>query len=124
MTEAVDAVLAAEGARAAALVARDAVALEGLLHEHLVYVHATGVKHDRAQLLQFLHDGPQFLSVHLQEPQVQLLAEGVALVTGLLHMRLRREASVAPVEVGSLASQVWLNTNGSWRLVLFQSTKV
>ncbi len=124
MTNAVDAVLAADRARAAALVARDAVALEGLLHEHLVYVHATGVKHDRAQLLQFLRGGPQFLSVHLQEPQVQLLADGVALVTGLLHMRLRREAGLAAVEVGSLASQVWLRASGSWRLVLFQSTKV
>ena len=75
-------------------------------------------------MTEFLHDGPQFLSVHLQEPQVRLLAEGVALATGHLHMQLRREASAAPVEVGSLASQVWLRANGSWRLVLFQSTKV
>ena len=123
MTGLIDAVLAAEDARARALVARDAPALERLLHERLVYIHATGAKHDRAQLLQFLREGPQFVSVHLQAPQVQRLAEGVALVTGLLRMRLRREAGVAPVEVASLASQVWLRVDDAWRLVLFQSTK-
>ncbi len=123
MTGPVDAVLAAEGARAAAFVARDAAALERLLHERLVYVHATGARHDRDRLLQFLRDGPQFLSVQLHEPRVDLLADGVALVTGLLRMRLRREPGAAPVEAESLASQVWLRTDGAWRLVLFQSTR-
>jgi ketosteroid isomerase-like protein len=117
------AVMAAEGARAAAFVARDAAALEQLLDERLVYVHATGVKHDRPQLLQFVREGPRFLAVHQQAPHVELLADEVALVTGLLHIRLQRKGEQEPVELASWASAVWMRTDGAWRLVSFQSTK-
>jgi ketosteroid isomerase-like protein len=119
-----DAVLAAERARAAALVARDLVALEALLHDELVYVHATGVRHDRGALLRFVQQGPSFLAVELGAPRVRRHGE-LALVTGELHLRLQREPDVAPVDARSLASAVWLlEPSGAWRLLQFQSTRV
>ena len=118
-------VLAAERARAAAVVARDADALATLLHDSLTYIHATGVRHDRAQLLQFVLTGPRFLAVELVAPQVQLHVD-CAIVTGELHLRLQREPTADPIEARSLASEVWLRDAAPphrWRLALFQSTR-
>ena len=118
-------VLAAERARAAAVVARDAGALAALLHDTLTYIHATGVRHDRAQLLQFVLKGPRFLSVALAAPQVRLHGD-CAIVTGDLHLRLQRDPTAEIIEARSLASEVWLRDDAlprRWRLALFQSTR-
>lgn len=118
-------VLAAEHARAAALVARDTQALATLLHDELQYIHATGVLHDRAGLLRFVQDGPRFLAAELRTPRVRLQGP-CALVTGELQLRLQREPGSAPVEARSLVSQVWLRAGDPphrWRLALFQSTR-
>ena len=121
-----DAVLAAERARAAAVVARDIGALAALLHDELSYVHATGVRHDRGQYLQFVQTGPRFLWVDLLQTQVRLHGD-CAIVTGELHLRLRREPDAEPIEAHSLASQLWLRDGDPesprWRLTLFQSTR-
>ena len=53
------------GTAHAAGVARDAQALAALLHDELCYIHATGVRHDRAQLLQSVLSGPRFLAAEL-----------------------------------------------------------
>lgn len=119
-------VLAAERARAAAVVARDAETLATLLHDTLTYVHATGLRHDRAQLLQFVMTGPRFLMVELGAPLVQLHGD-CAIVTGDLHLCLQREPAAEPIEARSLASEVWLRDATlprRWRLALFQSTRV
>lgn len=118
-------VLAAGHERAAAVVARDAEALATLLHDGLTYIHATGVRHDRAQLLQFVMTGPRFLAVELGTPQVRLHGN-CAIVTGDLHLRLRREPATEIIEARSLASEVWLRDAAlprRWRLALFQSTR-
>lgn len=118
-------VLAAERARAAAVVARDAETLAALLHNGLSYVHATGVRHDRAQLLQFVLTGPRFLVVALLAPQVRLHGD-CAIVTGDLQLRLQREPTAEIIETRSLASEVWLRDADQphrWRLALFQSTR-
>jgi ketosteroid isomerase-like protein len=108
-----------------AVVARDGETLAALLHEGLVYIHATGLRHDRDQLLQFVMTGPRFLSVTLAAPQVQLHGD-CAIVTGDLQLRLQRDPDAAPIEARSLASEVWLRDDAwprRWRLALFQSTR-
>lgn len=119
------AVLAAEAARAAALRARDVDALAALLHPRLVYTHATGVRHDRDGLLQFVRTGPAFLQVVFQVDEA--LAQGDAvLLSGTLQLTLQRGNDAAPVQAASLASAVWLRDAGTtapWRLALFQSTR-
>ena len=119
-------VLAAERARAATVVARDTDALAMLLHDGLTYIHATGVRHGRAQMLQFVQTGPRFLAVALVTPRVQLHGD-CAIVTGDLHLRLQREPAAEPIEARSLASEVWWRDAAPphrWRLALFQSTRV
>jgi ketosteroid isomerase-like protein len=117
----VDAVLAAERARAAALMARDREGLAALLHEGLVWIHATGVRHDHAQLLDFVANGPRFLAVALHEARVEVDGRH-ALLDGELHLRLQR-GDAAPVEARSWASALWRLGPAGWRLRLFQSTR-
>ena len=75
----VDAVLSAERSRADALVRRDLQALVPSLHHDLVYIHATGVRHDRAGFAGFIETGPRFLAVEMVAPSVDLLTDHMAL---------------------------------------------
>jgi ketosteroid isomerase-like protein len=116
------AVLAAERSRCAAFVARDAQALAATLHDDVVYVHATGVCHDRDGLLAFVTAGPRFLRVELLPSCVELRGD-VAIVTGTLALTLQRAADGPAINACSWASAVWLRDAQGWRLRLFQSTK-
>lgn len=42
--------------------AYDLIALRELLHDDLIYIHAMGVRHDRAQRLTFVATGPLCLA--------------------------------------------------------------
>ena len=122
----IDAVLAAERTRAAALVARDVEALAACLHPELVYVHATGTRHDRDQLLHFAMHGQRFLAVTLGEPQIVCRGDA-AIVVGTLELLLQRPGESAPTTARSWASAVWWRDPGNdarWRLRLFQSTRI
>lgn len=71
---------------------RDVAALERLLHDELVYVHATGLRHDRAQLLHFIDSGPRFLKIEIPSPRIVQLGGG-ALLTGHFFPTLQRPAA-------------------------------
>lgn len=114
-------VLAAESARAAALVRGDAAALALQLDDDLVYVHATGVRHDRAQFLDFVRSGPQFHEVRIQALTLRVHGDA-ALVSGDLYLRLQRPGTAA-VEARSLVTATWLRRDTGWKLAAFQSTR-
>lgn len=116
-------VLDSERARADAVVAGDLDRLGAMLADDLVYVHATGVRHDKAQWLAYLSSGPRFLAVDLVAPRVSLMGDG-ALVVGELHLRLRRNPDSEPVQARSWVSQCWVCGDGGWRLRLLQSTRM
>lgn len=118
-----DAVRAAERARAAAVVARDLVALQACLHDDLVYVHATGHRHGKDELLRYVHQGPEFLAVDFQAGPMAEYGAAV-LMHGQLHLRLRRPGEAGVVDLQSWASAMWLrDARGHWQLRLFQSTR-
>lgn len=114
-------VRAAEARRAAAIVVRDFDALERCLEDALVYVHATGVRHDRAQWLDYVRTGPRFHEVRLEADDVRVHGD-VALVAGRLHLRLQR-ADGETVRAESLVTQAWVRRGDGWRLASFQSTR-
>lgn len=124
MADTCDALLHAERRRAAAVVARDVDALAPLLHDGLVYVHATGVRHDKAGVLRFVASGPEFLEVAFDVHDREALA-GAAVLIGALHLRLRRAGESTAVTAQSWASALWLHDASlGWRLRAFQSTGV
>lgn len=121
----VSALLARERARADAVVAGDLDRLAALLADDLVYVHAPGQRHDKAQLLAYLRTGPRFLAIDLLNPGVQVMSD-CALVVGELEMRLQRNPDEEPVTVRSWVSEVWVRgprSRTEWKLRLLQSTR-
>ncbi|WP_332748987.1 nuclear transport factor 2 family protein [Hydrogenophaga sp.] len=120
-----NALLACERARADAVMAGDLDWLAGLLADDLVYVHAPGQRHDKAQLLAYLRAGPRFLAIDLLNPSVQVMSD-CALVVGELEMRLLRNPNEEPVTVRSWVSEVWVRgsrDHTEWKLRLLQSTR-
>lgn len=80
-------VLAAEQQRAAAWIAGDTARLAAYLDDELVYIHATGVRHNREQLLEYLSTGPRFEGMGFQ-PRSFRLDGDFALLSGALHLRV------------------------------------
>lgn len=107
--------------RATALIARDWAQLESLLAEDLCYVHATGMRHDKAEYLRFVQAGNVWRSVRLLQPQVWSNGS-ITVVKGLLSQVFERGAGTAPVEANSWATEVW-RKDDHWRLMAFQSTR-
>lgn len=116
-------VLAAEQRRAAAVTSRDVVTLAQVLHDELVYVHATGARHGKADLLQFVAKGPAFLEVDFGV-QLVLDLDDAALLHGELRLQLRRVGELELVTAQSWASALWQREpRGGWQLRLFHSTR-
>lgn len=105
--------------------AGDLVRLAGMLCGDLVYVHAPGLRHNKAQLLAWLPTGPRFLAIDLLDPSVRVMGD-CALVEGALQMRLQRETGDTPVTVCSWVSEVWVRDPDhelGWKLRLLHSTR-
>ena len=116
-------VILAERTRAAALTARDPAALAACLHDELVYVHATGARHGKAELLKFVETGPAFTEVDFRVQQLLDLGDAV-LLHGGLRLRLRRADEAQVVSASSWVSALWQRSaQGTWELRLFQSTR-
>ena len=121
MMSAQEELLEAERRRSAALVARDVAEMDACLDRNLVYVHATGVEHDREGLLDYVRTGPVFHEVRLEPRSIRIYGE-VALLFGELNLKLQR-AGAESVEARSLATEVWIRRADGWRLASFQSTR-
>lgn len=120
-----DTLLQAEQLRADCLIRRDLEALRDMLCDDLFYIHATGIRHNKSQLLSFLENGPQFLTVGVTDP-VSCLSGEYGVVTGGLQMSILRRGEAMPSLVSSWMSQIWIRSAEStcgWRLKVFQSTR-
>jgi ketosteroid isomerase-like protein len=112
-----------ERERADAVIARDVERLRRLAHDDLLYIHATGVRHGKAQWLDYVAQGPTFLAVDVLAPQASVYGD-TALLTGELHLQLQRSSDTPPARARSWVSQVWVKgEDGAWRLRLLQSTR-
>lgn len=119
----IERVLEAERLRAAAVVARDTAALRAVAHDELVYVHATGARHDKAEWLSHVERGPRFTQVDFEVQQALALGTAV-LLHGELRLQLRRHGEAVAVSAQSWASALWwCDASGQWQLRLFQSTR-
>lgn len=112
-----------ERERCAALVQGDLERTAGLLAPELVYVHAPGVLHDRAGLIEFLRDKVRYASVERRGLRVR--AHGnLAWVTGLMRIEGQRQPGGEPILAVSFVTQVWREGGNGWQMLLLQSTKV
>ena len=105
------------------MVSDPASELMRLLSPNLVYVHATGLVHNRDQLLEFL--GTRIRYHDVQRRALRIVETGdLAWMTGFMRFTGQRLQSGEAVDACSFVSQVWERDAGVWTLRVFQSTKV
>ncbi|HEY7753289.1 MAG TPA: DUF6265 family protein [Steroidobacteraceae bacterium] len=117
------AVLAAEDARFAAMIAADAPAMERWLAADLVYAHTTGLVQDRTQLMATIADGrTRYIAIAPAEREVVALGPDAAFVRGL--GRFRVAAGQTPMDMQARYLAVYVLRDGRWQLRAWQSLRI
>jgi len=118
-----DAVLAAEDARFAAMVAADPQAMGRWFADDLLYVHSTGVVEDREQLIATITGRKlQYLAIEPSRRRVVLQGADAALVHGVAEIKARAGDKALVFSARYLA--VYVLEDGAWRLRAWQSLRL
>jgi len=118
-----DAVLAAEDSRFAAMVAADPQAMRRWFAEDLVYVHSTGVVEDREQLIAAIVGRKlQYLAIEPSTRRVVFQGADAVFVHGLVHIMAR--AGDKPLEFRARYLAVYGLQDADWRLRAWQSLRL
>lgn len=118
-----DAVLAAEDARFAAMVAADSEAMRRWFADDLAYVHSTGVTEGREQLIAAIAGGTlQYLAVEPVERRVVFQGTEAAFVQGVARIKVRSGAQDLDFRARYLA--IYGLEGGAWRLRAWQSLRI
>lgn len=97
--------------------------LEAMLDDDLVHIHAPGVVHNKAQLLEHLATRRPYLSIDRGALDVRLVGD-VAILTGPITNRLRT-AGGGERTLSGIATQVLRrDADGEWRFLSFQMTPI
>ncbi len=113
--------IAVEGRRRQALIDVDVDALEMLLDDELVHIHAPGVVHTKAQLLEHLATRQAYLDIERGELAIRLVGD-VAIMTGSLVNRLRNPDGSERTLSGVATQVLRRDERGEWRFLSFQMT--
>lgn len=116
-----DEILAVEERRQRALLDVDLDTLDSLYDESLVHIHAPGVAHTKAQLLEHVATRQAYLDMSRGELQIRLVGD-VAIMTGRLTNRLGSEDGTERVVQGMVTQVLRRGDDGQWRFVSFQMT--
>lgn len=114
-------ILAVEERRQRALLDVDLDTLDSLYDESLVHIHAPGVAHTKAQLLEHVATRQAYLDMSRGELQIRLVGD-VAIMTGRLTNRLGSEDGTERVVQGMVTQVLRRGDDGRWRFVSFQMT--
>jgi hypothetical protein len=118
-----DAVLAAEDARFAAMIAADPEAMRRWFADDLAYVHSTGVTEGREQLIAAIAGGKlQYLAVEPAERRVVFQGTEAAFVQGVARIKARSGAQELDFRARYLA--IYGLAGGVWRLRAWQSLRI
>ncbi len=111
----------AEKARCAAMLGNDNAALAALLDARLQFHHATGaVDHKDAYMAKMAAGRIQYVGIAWSEENVIELAPTTAVLTGRMNTDVRVEG--VDKALVNRVTTVWSLNDGTWQLVVFQST--
>jgi ketosteroid isomerase-like protein len=119
----ISALLGLEGRRGAALVQRDHAALSALFSDDLVHMHSTGERMNKTELLHYVMEVLQFLSVTRADLEVRVRGD-VAVMTGkMLTTMERSDRPGVVVTADSMVTQVWARARDGWRQCNFHACR-
>ena len=119
----VDKIIALDEARRAAMIAEDFAALDRLLADDLVHVHAAGNSDTKAQYLKMIADFCRFEAIERGPITVRFYGD-TAILTGPMTHTVRIKPTGAIRTMEAFGSQVWAPHGDSWRQVLYQATEI
>lgn len=115
-------ILALENRRYGAMIAGDTQALEGLLHDALVYTHSSALVDDKRGYLEGIRSGKfRYKKIERAEEKVRVYGD-TALVTGRAAIDV--DVDGAPKSLKLRYLNVWVMHGGTWRLAAWQSTSI
>ena len=110
-----DAVLAADDARLQALLAGDVDALERLLSDDLVFVHANGRPDDKRGYIAYCRSGHiRYRAIARREPTVKI-ASGIAVLCAAADMDVTMDGTQRSATARYMS--VWTKTANGWKLL-------
>ena len=111
----------AEERRCQALNDRDWTTLRELLDERFSYHHWHGKVDDREHWLNHIED---YVGYHTERESIRVDHYGdIAVVVGVLHNTIVRDAKAAPSTSTITAVQIWSQASGAWREAAHYSFK-
>jgi uncharacterized protein (TIGR02246 family) len=120
--EAVEAeILAVERRRQDALIATDLETLDEIFDESLVHIHAPGLVHTKALLLEHVAIRQAYLEITRQDVRVRVYGD-TAVVTGGIVNRMRATQGGERTVDGVVTQVLHRGDDGRWRFVSFQMT--
>jgi ketosteroid isomerase-like protein len=117
------AVLAAEALRCKALMNDDAAQVEQLFADDLVYVHTSGVVHDKSQYLIYAANVVRYLDVTRDQLQVRVYGD-IAVMTGFQVTTLCKRADEVTVRGEGFVTQVWVQNPHGWQIASFHGSRL
>ncbi|MCQ1956171.1 nuclear transport factor 2 family protein [Arthrobacter sp. zg-Y826] len=114
-------ILAVEDARREALLSVDLDTLDALYDESLIHIHAPGVMHTKAQLLEHVATRQAYLDMTRSDLVVRIIGE-VAVMTGRIVNRLRTADGGERMLGGAVTQVLSRGEDGRWRFLSFQMT--
>jgi ketosteroid isomerase-like protein len=110
-----DAVLAADAARLHALIAADVDALERVLSDDLVFVHANGRQDDKHGYLAYCRSGHvHYRAIARREPTLKIAGD-VAVLCAAADMDVTMNGE--PRSATARYMSVWTKSAGAWKLL-------
>jgi uncharacterized protein (TIGR02246 family) len=114
-------ILAVEQRRQDALIAGDLATLDEIFDESLIHIHAPGLVHTKAQLLEHVATRHAYLEITRQDLRVRVFGD-TAVVTGGIVNRMRAPGGGERTVDGVVTQVLHRGADGRWRLVSFQMT--
>jgi len=116
-----EAILAVEDVRRCALVEGDVAALAAIFDDALIHIHAPGLVHTKAMLLEHVATRRAYLSVERGELVMRRVGD-VVIVVGPITNHLRNPDGSTRVQTGTVTQVLRLGDDGAWRFINFQLT--
>jgi len=112
-----------EERRRAALIAADIPALDRLLADDLIHIHAGGSAETKAQYFAMVKNVCKFMAI--ERPEIAVRFHGdVAIVTGPMKQTVRVKATKEIRNRDAFGTQIWAPHGDTWRQVLYQATEI
>ena len=115
-------ILAREKQRCNALLLADHTALNDLLSDDLVHIHATAKVEEKAAYIGAVGSRMKFLTISRSNLRIRIYGD-TAVMTGTVDQSLRLEGRESIRTMTAIATQVWVMQNGCWKQCLFQLTE-